>query len=563
MVIGRLCFSAYSIFDRKTTDNRMKKILLLFAVAILHSPVMFGQQQLSDTEKLSSLAKLYGFLKYYHPNVANGQYNWDEEMLKYLPKVLQTTDKESLSQLYLSWIASLGELPPCKKCKKKAVYFDKNFDLSWTQNSVLFSDELQSKLQFIEQNRNLSENHYVGFGPVKNIKVTNEPEWTLPDYPEEAYRLLGLIKYWNIVEYFYPYKYLADTDWNSVLIEMIPRFRQVGSKEDYQLLIKELVAKLDDTHAWIQFSEKPIKFLPIMLSHLDGKAVITGFYQPELAQKNGFKLGDVIVKINGISMQKLVEENYKYLSGSHTNIKMKRLYSRLLNTSEDKVVLHVLRNGQEIEIVGKGYDFKSFNFWNNPKDIKYKMLEDDIGYISLKRLGGKEIMAAFKAFKDSKAVILDLRTYPNISYKMLTKYLNSEKRIFAEIYRPDLSYPGRFIYKEPMNTEKSNKIFKGKVILLVSDESFSRSEYFAMAIQPGDNVITVGNQTAGADGDVVIFEYLGAYKTAFSGLGILYPDGSETQRKGVRIDVNVTPTIEGLQAGRDEILEKAIEIAKQ
>jgi hypothetical protein len=46
----------------------------------------------------------------------------------------------------------------------------------------------------------------------------------------------------------------------------------------------------------------------------------------------------------------------------------------------------------------------------------------------------------------------------------------------------------------------------------------------------------------------------------FSGLGVFYPDGTNTQRVGVRIDHYVTPTIEGIRTGRDELLEKAIEL---
>ncbi|WP_057938599.1 hypothetical protein [Algoriphagus resistens] len=49
------------------------------------------------------------------------------------------------------------------------------------------------------------------------------------------------------------------------------------------------------------------------------------------------------------------------------------------------------------------------------------------------------------------------------------------------------------------------------------------------------------------------------YRTGISGIGIFYPDGTETQRKGVKIDIEANPTIEGIAAGKDEILEKAIE----
>lgn len=49
----------------------------------------------------------------------------------------------------------------------------------------------------------------------------------------------------------------------------------------------------------------------------------------------------------------------------------------------------------------------------------------------------------------------------------------------------------------------------------------------------------------------------------FSGIGIFYPDGTPTQNVGVRLDVEVLPTTEGVQAGRDEVLERALELARQ
>jgi hypothetical protein len=45
--------------------------------------------------------------------------------------------------------------------------------------------------------------------PVGKIKITNEPIYKGFEYPDEEYRILGLSKYWNIIEYFYPYKYLT------------------------------------------------------------------------------------------------------------------------------------------------------------------------------------------------------------------------------------------------------------------------------------------------------------------------------------------------------------------
>ncbi len=97
---------------------------------------------------------------------------------------------------------------------------------------------------------------------------------------------------------------------------------------------------------------------------------------------------------------------------------------------------------------------------------------------------------------------------------------------------------------------------KFQIILIVNVQSISRSEFTAMAFQTADNVITVGNQTPGADRDAVNFEYLGGFKTLILGNGILYPDGSQTQRTGIKIYVEINPTIKGLKVGRGEVFGK-------
>ncbi len=43
-----------------------------------------------------------------------------------------------------------------------------------------------------------------------------------------------------------------------------------------------------------------------------------------------------------------------------------------------------------------------------------------------------------------------------------------------------------------------------------------------------------------------------------SGIGVFYPDKKPTQRVGIVPDVEVRPTIAGIRAGRDEVLEEAL-----
>ncbi|MBZ9629694.1 hypothetical protein LB465_02800 [Salegentibacter sp. LM13S] len=541
----------------------MKKIGLLLILIIFSCNFQTVQKPISKTKKLASLAKLYGFLKYYHPEVANGKYNWDNEFIKYLPQVLSATDKKSLSTIYIKWINSLGDVEICEKCSSKEDYFEKNFDLSWTQDTTLFTRELSSKLKYIENNRNQGDNFYVSTGPVGNIQVINEPIYEDFEYPTEDYRLLGLFKYWNIIEYFYPYKYLTDQKWDSVLKEMIPEFQNAKNKFEYQALIKELIAKLDDTHAWISFSDERPKSLPIKVSQIENKAVVSGFYNDSIANLNNLKLGDIILKFDGKDLKEETNENLKYVPGSNLKIKTKSTFSKLLNGFENSLNLTIERNGQIKELNVNRYDFNDFNYRANSKAIKSKSISDEIGYINMATLKMEDVSNIFQSFETKKSIIIDLRNYPAFIYKYFSGFINSEKRDFSKVYSPSINYPGKFLLIENLKTDGSRKAYKGEIILLVNENSISRTEFTIMAFQTADNVITVGNQTAGADGDVVVFEYMGGYKTAISGNGILYPDGTETQRKGVKIDVHMEPTINGLRQGRDEILEKAIEIANE
>ena len=540
----------------------MKKSLLVLIFSIFSLSTISAQEKLSETERLVSLAKIYGFLKYYHPEVAKGTYNWDEELLKQLPEVLKATDKESLSAVYTKWIDSLGKVPICKKCDSKEQYFEKNFDLSWIEDGTVFNNEVAYKLKYIENNRNQKKNYYVDIAPVGNIKVTNEPDYKGFDYPTEEYRLLGLFKYWNIIEYFFPYKHLTDQKWDLVLEEMIPKFQNTLNKSDYQLAISELIAKLDDSHAYVRFTTPKRKYLPIKISNIDNKPVVSGYYNDSLAKINNLMLGDVILKINGLEVATEAEKILKYFSGSNSNAKIRDAYFNMLMGTDDMVTLSISRNGQDENINVKRYDFADFSNDVNRDTETTNEISTEIGYINMAYVRKGDVEEIFKNFKNKKSIIIDLRNYPAYIFYPMTAYLNSEKRKFVKVYKPNTKYPGKYHFRN-YRTKGSKKAFKGKIVLIVSEESISRSEFTAMAFQTADNVTTVGNQTEGADGDVVGFDYLGGFRTAISGNGILYPDGSQTQRKGIKIDVVVKPTISGLEQARDEVLEKAIEVASE
>ena len=46
------------------------------------SNIVIGQLSNNQIEDLHVLGMIWGFLKYYHPNIASGMFNWDNELCK-------------------------------------------------------------------------------------------------------------------------------------------------------------------------------------------------------------------------------------------------------------------------------------------------------------------------------------------------------------------------------------------------------------------------------------------------------------------------------------------------
>ena len=545
----------------------MKKIILLL-ISLIYANIIFAQNNLSETKKLATTVKVWGFLKYYHPSVAVGKYNWDEELLKILSRVENCGNTEQLSQVYLDWINSLGTIKKCTKCDKKdnIKYFYKNFDLSWTENSKYFNEELSSKLKYIEENRSQRKNYYVRESAGGNIEVKNEPEYLDKDYPDRNHRLLSLSKYWNTIEYFFPYKYLTDQNWDSVLLEMIPKFLDAQNKMEYHWAMLETVIKLDDSHAG--FNTKILveeyhgnKYLPIDIGIVEGKVVITGFRDVSFSKKNDLRIGDIIETIDSENALERIYRIIKYVNGSNTTVKVRNSKYAFFNGFNDKVSIYIKRGD---ELIGK--ELIRFNYTkdsskiDNIEDETYTILDNNIGYINMGILKENDIKEMMKSLILTNGLIIDLRNYPRIKPYALGAYFIKTKKEFAKFIQPDLSYPGMFIWKRKKIIEPNGKkYYNGKVILLVNEKSQSQSEHTAMLLQTADDVLTIGSQTAGANGNISKFEFLGYWAFA-SGLGVYYPDGSQMQRTGVKIDVEVITTIKGLQEGKDEVLEKAIEL---
>lgn len=574
---GKMWIDSLRLYiDNKPIDQAVVKPIVLAKADTSYIPgskvdtILLNKQQITN---LSVLGQVWGFLKYHHPAIAKGDINFDAELFRILPSVLKAGNNTDLSMAIENWIDKLGMPPLCKNCSKKTgPDISVQPDYGDMFNGSVLSESVTNKLKYILDNRNISKHYYVSMDPnIGNPIFTNEAAYGNLVYPDAGYRLLSLYRYWNMIQYFFPYKKLIGQDWNAVLPAYIPKYVNAASQTDYLLTCLQLIADVHDTHANIWSAHPALeaykgKFtLPFQAKFIEDKLVVTGYYSDTLNVKEKLKLGAVITAINGVKIDELIKKYLPLTAASNYPTQLRDLpRTYLLRNSKEDFTLEVANGTSSETVLMKGLERKKLNFmidyYPDPKVTGYRLLEDQIGYVFPGRYKNKDLPEIEKLFAGTKGIIVDMRCYPSEFMPFtFVPYIKAGNNDFVKFTSGSVNTPGLFSVAKPIGSKGLNT-YKGKVVVIVNEQSQSQAEYTTMAFQASPNVTVIGSTTAGADGNVSSISLPGGISTMISGLGVLYPDGTETQRKGVKIDYMIKPTIEGVRTGRDELLLKAREI---
>lgn len=507
-----------------------------------------------------------GFLKYYHPEVAKGKYNWDYELFRIMPAVINSKSKQERNSILYNWIEKLGKV----EAGSKSFIFDNTNiklypDINWIEDTQTLGGISKQLIKIRDAERS-GKNYYVELTPnVQNPIFTNEDEYSQFEYPDTGYRLLALFRYWNIIQYYFPNRHLIGEDWKDVLSEFISLMIDSKNELEYKLYLLKLVTRINDTHANIYDisieKEKGNNMAPLGISFVEGKAVFTRQYYTE-KKISSLERGDIILKVNGEPVDSIVKRKLPYTSGSNYLTKLRNISIELLRTNDSKLSIEYKHNNEifkdTIMCIYYRYITQDISTSRINKPL-YQKLDNNIGYLYLGSMQGGEVPDISK----HKGLIIDLRCYPNIEkikgYRDFEQ-LYSNSISFVKTSVPNIVRPGLFTFYKTINVGVDNpNYFKGKKIILVNEQSQSHSEFMVMKYRVAPNTTIIGSTTAGADGNVSEIVLPGKVYTMISGIGIYYPDGTETQRVGIIPDIEVRPTIKGIKEGRDEVLERAIE----
>jgi C-terminal processing protease CtpA/Prc len=411
---------------------------------------------------------------------------------------------------------------------------------------------------------------YVSLTPgIGNPQFLHEPGYTGIKPGDSGFQILAAFRFWNIIEYWFPDRDVLGENWDGVLRESLPKIALAKTSQAYRQELMALIARAHDTHAnlWGSLDARPPVgpcLLPVNVRFIESRPVVASYLAVNAEKDTGLKRGDVIVDMDGVPMSDLVDRLAPYYAASNEAARLRDIGLSISRGQCGTVALHVRREKKELTLNAmrvpvSGLDLTAAGTHDLPGET-FRLLSEDVAYMKMSSIKIADIPRYMDAAKAAKGLVIDLRNYPSeFAVFALGSLLVDRPTSFARFTIADLSNPGAFRWNEqPVALNPATPHYAGKVVILVDEVTQSQAEYTAMAFRSAPGAKVVGSTTAGADGNVSDIPLPGGLRSMISGLGVFYADKRPTQRIGIVPDVEVKPSIAGIAAGRDEVLEEAV-----
>ena len=376
----------------------------------------------------------------------------------------------------------------------------------------------------------------------------------------EYLRFADVVIAWNVFQHFYPYFDVVDVDWNKELTNTFKDALADTSEKDFFSTLKRLVAKIQDGHGGVYHEmQSKLAGLPFKVDWIENQVVITVSKYEEKFQK-----GDIIFTIDGVKAEKALINDEEYLSGS-PQWKRFRSLAQFEYGDEGTIAKLKIKRGREILEVEAERNFRERILELERSNIEE--LENNIYYVNLDKAPMKEISERIDALSQAKGVIFDLRGYPNGNHQIICHLLQEKDTSIAWMRIPQFIYPDQeniVGYRESgwrMPTKQPR--IKGKVVFMTDGRAISYAESFMSFIEHYKLGEIVGQPTAGTNGNVNVINLPGNFRITWTGMRVVKHDGSQHHLVGILPTVPVERTIKGVLEGKDEFLEKALEIINQ
>lgn len=347
------------------------------------------------------------------------------------------------------------------------------------------------------------------------------------------------------------------------------RIKQATSVGQILTTIAQVLIELDDSHTF---------FLPPSRSTrtdygwdmrmIGDRCFIIDVDKGSDAEAKGVKPGDEILEAGGYKIDRTSLWKFIYLYGALRPQPGIRVTLRSPNGEPRQLDL-LAKQKREKDVVENQHDWREqeIRLWKEAELVRdrFKSFGDQLLVWKMNDfdLDDSEVDSAMSRAKKHQALIIDLRGNGG-------GWVSTVTRIVSNLFDHDVKIcdiKGRKENKPLIAKTRGDKIFTGKLTILVDSGSASASEVLARTVQLEKRGTVVGDQTAGAvmasrqywdQAGLDFVVYFGVSVTVWD---LIMTDGNSLEHRGVTPDQVKLPSGEDLAAKRDVVLSHAASLA--
>ena len=547
-------------------------------------------------DNLIALTRLLGFVRYFYPARSVADTNWDLFTVVAVRKIQNIQSSEELARELSSLFNSIAPavqiststdnfIPievPSEPTDDKQFRYWRHYGVGLSEGPSLYSSKLlvtttppvSSESPIVSEIGNglsvlvpvavpiANEETFEG-APYTTANEDDLPaHWTFSGN-DRSTRLADIALAWNIFQHFYPYFDVVDVDWSDALRTFLVAAAADENEQKFSQTLSRLIAKLEDGHGRVIFD---YKFLPaVAFDWVDDDVVVTAVDET-IDQR--LQPGHVVTRIDECLVSELVPSLHEQISAATpAYLRFRTLQELFRGTQGSKVSITTRSPTYETNTFTIERDRALGSELREPRPEQGTELDDGVLYVDLDRIEHiREFNKLKRKLKKADGIVFDLRGYPSFGFIKVISHLIDRPVTSAQWHVPITHSPDRidtqFRFSNWKVQPKSPRLTKN-IAFITDGRAISAAETLLGIIEHYNLAEIVGGSTAGTNGDFATFTLPGNYHVVFTGLRVLKHDGSRHHGIGIQPTVPISRTIEGIAAGRDELLEKAVAVVTE
>ncbi|HEY2289326.1 MAG TPA: S41 family peptidase [Thermoanaerobaculia bacterium] len=389
----------------------------------------------------------------------------------------------------------------------------------------------------------------------------------LPSGDDRTTRLADVALAWNVFQHFYPYFDVVQADWPGELRRDLSTAATDADQMAFLSTMRRMVAALHDGHGSVSGTfQGAWGRLPLLWDWVEDQLVVT---QVAPAGAGGLRPGDVVLSLNGKPAREALASIEELVSGATPQWRRWVALGKLTQGGPDEAVRIEARHPDGTPVAATlTHSSVPYGTGSLAEDRPAKISEPRPGifYVNIDQVTEEDFKGALDRLAAAKGVVFDLRGYPSHISPVILDHLTDKPITSAYWNVPMITRPDRQGWQWDTSgwyLRPEEPRLKGKIAFITDGRAISYAESYMGIVEAYHLGEIVGGPTAGTNGNINPFALPGGYRVVWTGMKVTKHDGSPHHGVGIQPTVPVARTIQGVAAGRDELLEKAIEVVSR